>query len=227
MFSRQYYDSNVSEWSMGLFVILTKHSPNKQNYLSRVSTYQPMAKSGIVANKTLLPSGHPSASPTAFVTTGITVMSQSRGSLEDQGVDIGRISPSSSSNDSRKSRYSSASLDSGRGSDTKVQFSGQSHRVSVHSCESLGSSSSNRDFNRNSSSSSSIGSGNSVGVEAEGDSALAVDQKRASVSRAQYITGGLSIPEMVLHGIPVRLYFRLSCLISAIDSNWDQMRLIA
>ena len=160
-----------------------------------------------------MPSGHSSAPLTAVVATGITQISQSRGSLEDQGVDIGRISPSSSSNDSRKSRYSSASLDSGRGSDTKVQISGQSHRVSVHSCESLGSSSSNRDFNRNSSSSSSIGSGNSVGIENEADSSITVEQKKASVSAAHYISGGLSIPEMVLHGIPVRFYFICLCLL--------------
>ncbi|CAG2101215.1 unnamed protein product [Medioppia subpectinata] len=46
--------------------------------------------------------------------------------------------------------------------------SGQSHRVSVHSCESLGSQSSHKEnYNRNSSSSSSIGSGNSVTIEAD------------------------------------------------------------
>ena len=41
--------------------------------------------------------------------------------LEEQnGIEVGRTSPSGSSSDSRKSRYSTASLDSGRGSDGKV-----------------------------------------------------------------------------------------------------------
>ncbi|CAG2122692.1 unnamed protein product, partial [Medioppia subpectinata] len=124
----------------------------------------------------------------------------------DHGVDVGRVSPSTSSNDSRKSRYSTASLDSGRGSDTKT--SGQSHRVSVHSCESLGSQSSHKEnYNRNSSSSSSIGSGNSVTIEADITTISAAnvyDHNRTSVSAASggaSITGSLSIPEMVLHGI--------------------------
>ena len=84
-----------------------------------------MAKNGLtISHGVVNGSGLSSLTPiTSVVNNGITsaqTISHSRASLEDHGVDVGRLSPSSSSNDSRKSRYSSASLDSGRGSDAKV-----------------------------------------------------------------------------------------------------------
>ncbi|CAG2175358.1 unnamed protein product [Oppiella nova] len=147
MYSHPYYDSN--------------------NYMSHTNKY------GISVGQTAMIGTNGVSNGAVVVANGMNcvnlnpnTINHSRASLEDHGVDVGRVSPSTSSNDSRKSRYSSASLDSGRGSDTKT--TGQSHRVSVHSCESLGSQSSNKDnYNRNSSSSSSIGSGNSVTTDAD------------------------------------------------------------
>ena len=94
--------------------------------MSHVNKSQQMAKNGITLSHGMSASGHSSQMVvTSVIDSGITSaksISHSRASLEDHGVDVGRLSPSSSSNDSRKSRYSSASLDSGRGSDTKVCF---------------------------------------------------------------------------------------------------------
>jgi len=190
---------------------------DSNNYFSHINKCQQLSN-GISSNQSVIPSTNiclssgdsTSTSATAVIHNGTTSaiisnshMSHSRSSLDDHGVDVGRVSPSSSSNDSRKSRYSSASLDSGRGSDTKT--SGQSHRVSVHSCESIGSSSSHKDnYNRNSSSSSSIGSGNSATLDGEISTITtptATDVNWSGVTSGAAVNGSLSIAEMVLHGI--------------------------
>ncbi|XP_054160332.1 caskin-2-like [Oppia nitens] len=199
MYSHQYYDSNnyLSHMKLNKYAANVNQSAISASNMCTLSV-------GV--------SGQSITTPITAIVNGMTSvnlnpnsMNNSRASLEDHGVDVGRVSPSTSSNDSRKSRYSSASLDSGRGSDTKT--SAQSHRVSVHSCESLGSQLSTKDnYNHNSASSSSIGSGNSVTVDVDinttNNVSTVADPNWTPVSASTSITGPLSIPEMVLHGIP-------------------------
>lgn len=76
-------------------------------------------------------------------------------------IDVERISPGSLIDQYKYNRYSSSSLDSGRGSDSIKFTAGQCNRVSVHSCESIGSTSSNKD-SESSQQSSSLSSSSST-----------------------------------------------------------------
>jgi hypothetical protein len=83
----------------------------------------------------------------------------------------------------------------------------------------LGSSSSHKDiYNRNSSSSSSIGSGNSATLDGEIstiNTPTATDVNWSAVGASVgAINGSLSIAEMVLHGIAVRIHYSFHLFIA-------------
>ncbi|RWS15742.1 caskin-2-like protein [Dinothrombium tinctorium] len=134
------------------------------------------------------------------------IKSGSRGSLEDQTSDIGQESLSGSSSgtssvSSTGSRHSTVSLDSGRVSDMDSKNTNH-NRLSVHSCESVGS------YTRgisgcNSSSQSSLGSGTSSGLTTEsGDQSALNTPSSINYANSEGAIVEISVAEMILHGVP-------------------------